>query len=363
VVVPDEQHKKVLGPLVGIRRSRVRSRPLGLVLLVGSVGAFLAYLVVDVPVAAPLPHHRLLWFCSPSTPPLASSVRERYWWVALVAAAIVICVDVLVLAFASRYRRRLAAPVRPAAEEPDSARAPRGGWLPAPLHLERVPVRVAWITAAASATLLLAGALQGYAMWAWVGMGLLPWVPLVAFEAVRKYEHYGLWAIFGVATLLQVGHMGEHTAQVTQLLIYNGQLAQSHGIFGQLDFEWVHFFWDSAVWLCLCLLLAPLSRGNRWLWIAFAAASLHEVEHLYLFYIYNADPSFYFNAGLAGIMGYDGVIGSPLARPYLHFAYNFLVVTPMLLAFWDQTKQVQARHRIGTVRRARRLSAVAAMFR
>jgi hypothetical protein len=35
----------------------------------------------------------------------------------------------------------------------------------------------------------------------------------------------------------------------------------------------------------------------------------------------------------------------------------------MLLAFWDQTKQVQARHRIGTVRRARRLSAVAAMFR
>ena len=146
-----------------------------------------------------------------------------------------------------------------------------------------------------------------------------------------------------MAVLLQVGHMGEHTVQVTQLVMYGGQLAHSHGIFGQLDFETIHFFWDSSVWLCLGLLLPRFSRGNRWLWIAFAAASVHEVEHLYLFYVYQADPSFYVNAGLAGIMGYDGVIGSPLARPYLHFAYNFVVVLPMVLAFWDQTKQVQPR--------------------
>ena len=32
----------------------------------------------------------------------------------------------------------------------------------------------------------------------------------VAIEAVRKYEHYGAWAIFGVVVLLQIGHMGEH---------------------------------------------------------------------------------------------------------------------------------------------------------
>ena len=348
---------------VGIRGSRVRSRPLGLLALVGSIGALLTYLVVDVPVAAPLPGHRLLWFCSAYTPPLASALRQRYWWVALVAVAIVICVDALALAVASRYRRRPAAPALLTAEEPDSARAPSGGGLPAPLHLEGVPVRVARITAAASAILFIAGALQGYAMWIWVGMGLLPWVPLVAFEAVRKYEHYGLWAIFGVATLLQVGHMGEHTVQVAQLLIYNGRLAQSHGIFGALDFEWVHFFWDSAIWLCLCLLMAPFSRGNRWLWIAFAAASLHEVEHLYLFYIYNADHAFYVNGGLAGIMGYDGVIGSPLARPYLHFAYNFLVVTPMVLAFWDQTRLVQARDHTRIVSRARRVNPIPALFR
>jgi hypothetical protein len=40
-------------------------------------------------------------------------------------------------------------------------------------------------------------------------------------------------------------------------------------------------------------------------------------------------------------MGYDGVIGSPLARPYLHFTYNFLVILPMVLAFWDETKRAQ----------------------
>jgi hypothetical protein len=130
---------------------------------------------------------------------------------------------------------------------------------------------------------------------------------------------------------------------VTQLALYHGQLAQSHGVFGQLDFETVHFIWDSAVWVLLCVVLIRFARGNRWLWIAFAAASIHEVEHLYLFWVYNVDPWFYFHAGLAGIMGNGGLIGSPLARPYLHFAYNFIVVVPMVCAFLDQTKRVRDR--------------------
>ena len=190
---------------------------------------------------------------------------------------------------------------------------------------------------------MVAGFTQRYAMWVPVGLGLLPWIPLVAAEAIWKYEHYGFWAIFGVAVLLQIGHMGEHTVQVTQLLLYDGRLAESHGVFGQLDFETVHFFWDSAIWLILCLVLTRFARGNRWLWVAFAAASLHEVEHLYLFWIYNTNPWFYAHGGLAGIMGNGGLIGSPLARPYLHFAYNFIVVVPMVCAFLDQTRHVYDR--------------------
>jgi hypothetical protein len=88
---------------------------------------------------------------------------------------------------------------------------------------------------------------------------------------------------------------------------------------GQLDFETIHFFWDSAIWLILGLVFTRFAAGNLWLWIAFIAASLHELEHLYLYWIYNADPSFYAHGGLGGIMGNGGLIGAPLARPYLHF--------------------------------------------
>jgi len=215
------------------------------------------------------------------------------------------------------------------------------------LRLERVPPKAVLIAAAASLTLLIAGLSQRYAMWVPVGFALLPWIPLVAAETIWKYEHYGLWAIFGVVVLLQIGHMGEHTVQVTQLLLYDGRLAQSHGVFGQLDFETIHFFWDSAIWLVLGLVFTRFAPGNRWLWIAFIAASLHEVEHLYLYWIYSADPAFYLHGGLEGIMGNGGLIGSPLARPYLHFTYNFLVVVPMVCAFLDQTKRVSDRHTAG----------------
>jgi hypothetical protein len=166
----------------------------------------------------------------------------------------------------------------------------------------------------------------------------------VTLEAAWKYELYGAWALFGVIVLLQIGHMGEHTVQVTQLLLYDGQLARSHGVFGQLDFETIHFVWDSAIWLCLCLLLRSFGTRNPWLWVAFAAASLHEVEHGYLFWLYQAHPAFYADGGFEGIMGNGGVIGSPLARPYLHFAYNFVVIVPMALAFWDETKRAQPCH-------------------
>ena len=312
------------------RAARMPPRPVALALLAAGSAGFIAFLTMDVPVAAPLPGGHVLWFCPLAAPPLPHGEAVRYWALAVIGAGVVLCADALVLATTLRLRRRPRPAADPAAAHPD------------PLRLERVPLRAVWISAIASLTLLLAGTLQGYAMWISVGMALVPWLPLVAVEAAWKYEHYGLWALFGVVVLLQLGHMGEHTVQVTQLLLYNGQLAHSHGIFGQLDFETIHFFWDSAIWVCLCLVLPRFAR-NRWLWVAFAAASFHEVEHIYLFWIYRADPSFYIHGGLAGIMGNGGLIGSPLARPYLHFTYNLLVVVPMVLAFWDQSREVQAR--------------------
>jgi hypothetical protein len=133
--------------------------------------------------------------------------------------------------------------------------------------------------------------------------------------------------------------MGEHTSQVSQLLATDGDLARSHGVFGTLDFETVHFYWDTTIWLITALMLHRFVR-NPWLWVAFGAASLHQMEHVYLYFVYLADMDFYAEGGLAGILGKGGVIGSPLARPYLHFTYNLLVTVPMVLALWREGRRV-----------------------
>jgi hypothetical protein len=192
--------------------------------------------------------------------------------------------------------------------------------------------------------LLGAGALvSDYPLWI-VGLGvLLPWLPPLVFEAAWKREHYGAFAVFLAVVFFQTLHMGEHTVQVLQLLVTDGNLARSHGVFGQLDFETVHFVADTTVWLSLGIFVVVFGGKNRWLWIAFAATSVHEVEHLYLFWIYHTHPAFYAAGGFAGIMGSGGVIGSPLGRPYLHFTYNVIVTVPMVVALWELARGLDDR--------------------
>ena len=310
---------------------RTHPRPPGLAALVAVVSGALAYMILAVPVAsAPLPDGHRLLFCPLWAPPVPRSVAVMHWRGALAAAAIVVAIDSLALLRMRLWPRRARTTALRAAARPPAIR------------LQRVPLRVALIAGLASATLLFAAAMQGYPLWVIALFGLAPWLPVLTLEAAWKYEHYGVWTLFGVIVLLQFGHLGEHTVQVIQIGLTHGQLDRSHGVFGQLDFETVHFVWDSFIWLSLCLLLRPFASGNRWLWVAFAAASLHEVEHVYLFWIYWAHPAFYAAGGFEGIMGNGGVIGSPLARPYLHFAYNFLVIVPMAIAFWDETKRARS---------------------
>jgi hypothetical protein len=146
-----------------------------------------------------------------------------------------------------------------------------------------------------------------------------------------------LFVCFLALTVLQLGHVGEHVVQVTQLLVNHGVLSRSHGLVGQLDFETVHFIWDGLIWLALGALLTRFAT-NRWLWLSFLAASVHQMEHGYLFWLYMTHRDFYLSGGWAGILGLGGVIGSPLYRPYLHFLYNVAVVAPLVLAFWQQVE-------------------------
>jgi hypothetical protein len=299
------------------------SRAIGLAAFSALATAFVALMVVDVPLNAPT---------------LPRAEVTRYWWAAAFGASVV-ALGVTLVVIATLRAQRAAPPVASSAFESSSRPL-----VPRSLRFEFVPSRVLALAAAIS----LAGVCFAFAAGArlWIGglAFLVPWIPIVAVEARWKYARYGIFAVFTLLVLLQVLHMGEHAMQVGQLYVHRGDLAQSHGVFGQLDFELVHFVTDTLLWINLGLLVVIFRGRNTWLWIAFVAASLHQIEHLYLFWIYQVHPSFYAQGGFAGIMGDHGLIGSPLDRPYLHFTYNLIVVVPMLIALWDAAREADKRH-------------------
>lgn len=210
--------------------------------------------------------------------------------------------------------------------------------LPESFTLQRVSLKAVLITAFVSEFLLVGAIVQDFPLWGIVLAALIPWIPLFTFEAVWKYENYGFYAFLLAFTLLQIGHLGEHAAQVGQLLAFQGDASRSHGVFGALDRELVHFVWDSLVWVGVGFILYKLGPHNKWLWISFIAATFHEYEHAFLYYLDLYEPEFYGAGGDTGLLARGGMIGTPFARPYLHFIYNFFVVVPLIVALWDETK-------------------------
>lgn len=300
-------------------------RLLGLAVFAAMAVAFLAYMVRNVPVDAP-----------------RASAEEAHAHLAVAAvAALVVLSGVLTVIIQTVKMRRLAARRRKE-DEPVIASSPMP-LVPRSLGFQRVPRSALAVATTISLTGVAIVAALGLPLWNAGLAFLLPWLPLVAVEARWKYARYGIFAAFAGLVLLQVLHMGEHTMQVGQLAFSQGDLASSHGVFGQLDFELVHFVTDTLLWICLGSLLIIFRGRNPWLWVAFAAASLHQIEHFYLFWIYNMDEAFYAQGGFAGIMGHGGMIGSPLDRPYLHFTYNLIVVVPMILAVWDEARRADSR--------------------
>ncbi|MBV9006410.1 MAG: hypothetical protein JO181_17230, partial [Solirubrobacterales bacterium] len=92
------------------RPKRVSRRAIVLVAVSAAAAALIAYLVVEVPVAAPAPGGHLLLFCPLAPLPLPRGQISRHWPVALTGALVVLTVDALALWIALRRRR---APLRP----------------------------------------------------------------------------------------------------------------------------------------------------------------------------------------------------------------------------------------------------------
>jgi hypothetical protein len=315
--------------LAATRPSRARLAFLTLLFAGGAV------FVISMAMGMPVRNAALL--------PLVSGSRaHRHWPIALTGLVIVLAVDTVAAFLALRRRRPTAGPLTFRGEDQTAtAVEASGSRIPRPLRFQRVPTRALLLATAASVSgaLLAVNLYMGLPLWNVAIWVLAPWVPVFVFEETWRYEHYGFYAIFVGLAVLQTGHLAEHTAQVAQLLMYQGDLAKSHGVFGQLDFETVHFVWDSLVWLGAGVLIYRYT-SSRWLWISWIAASIHQVEHIYLFWINHFHHWFWAHGGIAGIFGHGGLIGSPLARPYLHFSYNFVVVIAMLIGFWDETRRI-----------------------
>src|SRR3954447_26942655 len=306
------------------KRWKVDHRFMGIAVVTEIMALILAWVAVNRPVVGPK---------------LASDERFTHWQVAAIGATVVLLGVLIVVKETLRARR-----LHPEAVAKSRVKAREGEALPripGPLLIQHVARPKVILAAVVSLGTVPISVLLGASFpLAWFCF-LLPWIPVVALEFKGKFRRDALFAAFGMLVILQLLHMVEHSVQVGQLVATNGALARSHGIFGQLDFELVHFVTDTTLWVSLGMLVIIFRGRNIWLVVAFAAASFHQIEHFYLFWINHADKTFYLSGGAAGIMGHFGVIGSPLDRPYLHYTYNFIVLLPMLIAIWDEARRVE----------------------
>ncbi len=205
----------------------------------------------------------------------------------------------------------------------------------------RVPLKIVVVTAFASYALQLGAIIQGQPLYIIAIFTLLPWIPVLFFESIWKIDHYSWIAVFGILTILQIGHVGEHLAQVGELMFLEGTLAcpppvdntanfqravdvglrtvdepatgisstwvvqpdkgtgepllneageetigpAACGVLGQLDIEIVHLIWEIIGWIAVLWLLTKYPK-NIWLWIALAFATVHTVEHFFISWIF-----------------------------------------------------------------------------
>jgi hypothetical protein len=177
----------------------------------------------------------------------------------------------------------------------------------------------------------------GMDLWKVALLILLAWLPIFVVKTREIYRQYRWLAFFFVLLIAQSVHFAEHIAQMIQIHLLGLSGMQAHGIIGMLDLEWVHFIFD-AVWVPICVytLLFVYRKSNPWLWILAVVVTWHAFEHIVIM-------SYYLRTGIVGspgLLAHGGAIagGLPLIRPDLHFLYNLIEVTLILIAYTYQVK-------------------------
>ena len=202
---------------------------------------------------------------------------------------------------------------------------------------DSVSTRYLQVGAVASAAAIGIGILMSWPLWLFAFVALAIWTPAFTMEVVWTREQYGWLALFYALAVLQGAHMVEHIVQMVQLHVLHLTGPAARGVFGALDIEWVHFVWNTLVFLALALLVWRFPR-NPLLWVTLAFATWHQVEHSYILSVYLRTGV----SGTPGLLSKGGMIGGglPLKRPDLHFFYNLFETATLFIAFGSQLRRV-----------------------
>src|SRR6266702_2041685 len=194
--------------------------------------------------------------------------------------------------------------------------------------LQSVPLYAIVLASLTSCGLLLMH-MMGWQLWLMALLILLVWSPILAMKT-RDIYRQSRWLAFFFVLLV---------AQSVQIHLLGLSGTQAHGIIGMLDLEWVHFLFDAGwVPICVYTLFVIFRKSNPWLWILAVIVTWHALEHI-------AIMSVYLRTGLVGtpgLLAHGGAIagGLPISRPDLHFLYNLVEETFILIAYAYQLKQL-----------------------
>jgi hypothetical protein len=195
------------------------------------------------------------------------------------------------------------------------------------------------LAAAGSIIAVAIAVLAGWPLWLIVSVGLALWTPVFTMEVAWTKEHFGWLALLYGLSVLQGAHMVEHVVQMVQLHVLHLTGPAARGVFGMLDIEWVHFVWNSLVFVALGLLVWRFPR-SPFLWATFAISVWHQVEHSYILSVYLRTGV----SGTPGLLAKGGKIGGGLwlKRPDLHFFYNLVETLTLFAAFGLQLRRSAA---------------------
>jgi hypothetical protein len=134
-------------------------------------------------------------------------------------------------------------------------------------------------------------------------------------------------ALLGATLIVQVAHVVEHVAQVTQKFVLGRE--QAHGLLGAIfDVEWVHLAYNASLETALVATLALIKRAKvspvpRTLAIVVGVQGYHVVEHLVKMFQHVA----------LGVAAPPGLLGMAVPTIWLHFWVNVVVLGLMTLAY------------------------------